>query len=90
MEPSVENFVRVRLGIVTVTVRNRAKKIGCRVRVFTRKYHIGNKAIRFSLVDEHGELYASNLAELRDRIRLAEKRAPAATPGVSITLPLLP
>jgi hypothetical protein len=71
-------------------LRNRAKKIGCRVRVFTRKYHISNKAIRFSLVDKHGELYASNLSELRDRIRRAEKKATATTPDVSIILPFLP
>jgi hypothetical protein len=55
-------------------LRKRAEAVGCRVRVFKRKdYRCYGKPVRYGFVDQHGELFASNITELRSLIQRAER-----------------
>jgi hypothetical protein len=55
-------------------LRKRAEAVGCRVRIFRRTdYRCGGKPVRYGLIDSLGELYASNLQELRHRIERCER-----------------
>jgi hypothetical protein len=54
-------------------LRSRAEAMFCSVRVFKRKdYRLNGKPVRYAFVDDHGELFASNLTELRTMVRRRE------------------
>jgi hypothetical protein len=57
-------------------LRRRAEAVWCRVRVFQRKdYRFEGKPVRYSIVNDHQERFASDIIELRDLVQQEEDRA---------------